>query len=423
MGFRDAARQMRRFQNDTSGVIAILFALSVIPILLVAGSALDFVQANDAKGKLQAALDAGALAAATAANLTDEERVDLAKKAFETNFALSKSSGMDAVPQFTINDGQVIATASTTMSTDFVRVVGIDAMDINAGVKINIPQIKDVEISLVLDFSGSMKETVGGDVKYTAMQEAATDLIEDLAFTGKAKFALVPFSHHVYLTMPSKYVAGQPLTGNWTGCTQDRTYDHNLTDGTPDQDDDSTKWGQPQAPVHIADGCGPYAANQLELVPLTDDADEVTTKLQAMQPNAWTHIPLGLEFGWQTLSPNGIFAADVAPYNDDDTQKWIVLLTDGAQTEPAFGPGGVRNVSQGNSNLTALCDEIKGEGVRIVTVAYDLDDVPTINRLRGCASPNEEGEQMFYQPGGGTPISEVFDDIKKQLAQAIFISE
>ena len=422
MGF-NVVRLARRFQNDTSGVVALLFALCAIPILLVAGSALDFVQASDVKGKLQSALDAAALAAATSANLTDAQRVEVAKAAFERNFASNKTSGMSAVPEFTISAGQVIATASTSMTTDFVRVVGIDAMDINAGVTISIPQTQDVEVSLVLDFSGSMKETVGGEVKYTAMQEAATNLIEDLAFTGKAKFALVPFSHHVYLTMPSKYVAGQPLTGSWTGCTQDRTYDYNLTDEAPDTADDATKWGQPQAPAHSSDGCAPYAAKHLELVPLTDNAAEVTSKLQAMQPNAWTHIPLGLEFGWQTLSPNGIFAADVAPYDDDETVKWIVLLTDGAQTEPAFGPGGVRNVAQGNSNLTALCNEIKGEGVRIVTVAYDLDDVPTINRLRNCASPNDDGEQMFYQPGSGTPISEVFDDIKKQLAQAIFISE
>ena len=275
MGF-DVARLARRFQNDTSGVVALLFALCAIPILLVAGSALDFVQASDVKGKLQSALDAAALAAATSANLTDAQRVDLAKAAFERNFASNKTSGLSAVPEFTISDGQVIATASTSMATDFVRVVGIDAMDINAGVTISIPHTQDVEVSLVLDFSGSMKETVGGEVKYTAMQEAATNLIEDLAFTGKAKFALVPFSHHVYLTMPSKYVAGQPLTGSWTGCTQDRTYDYNLTDDAPDTADDATKWGQPQAPDHIADGCAPYAAKNLELVPLTDNAPEVT---------------------------------------------------------------------------------------------------------------------------------------------------
>lgn len=423
MGFGSKVRRWARFHNNTAGTVGVLFALSAIPFIFVAGSAMDYIQASDVKSKLQSALDAAALAAAIGGDLTDAERVALANTAFEKNFTAAKTAGLSTTPVFTINGEKVVGQANVVMNTNFVRIAGINTMDLNAGVTINIPQLKNIEVSLVLDFSGSMKDKVGGEVKYTAMQAAATDLINDLGVTGKAKFALVPFSHHVYLSMPNKYVSGQPLTGTWTGCTQDRTYSYNLTDGTPNSADDTTKWGQPQAPIHISSGCSGYSSNNLTLVPLTSDIDTVTAKLGAMKPYAWTHIPLGLEFGWQTLSPNGIFGATVAPYNDPHTNKWIVLLTDGAQTEPAFGPGSTRTVAQGDSNLTALCGNIKDKGVKIVTVAYDLDDAATVDRLKECSSLNDDGEHMFYQPGNSTPISAVFADIKKQLAEAIFISK
>src|SRR6185295_14695029 len=102
MSLRSLGRRWCQFQHETSGAVAILFALSLIPVVLVAGSALDYVQANDVKGKLQAALDSAALAAATSGNLTDDERLALAKKAFEENFTASKTRGIRATPEFTI---------------------------------------------------------------------------------------------------------------------------------------------------------------------------------------------------------------------------------------------------------------------------------------------------------------------------------
>ena len=79
------------------------------------------------------------------------------------------------------------------------------------------------------------------------MAHAATDLVSDLAASGKARFGLVPFSHHVYLSMPNKYVMGKGLIGTYVGCTQDRRDPYNLTDTLPDTADESSKWGQPQA--------------------------------------------------------------------------------------------------------------------------------------------------------------------------------
>jgi hypothetical protein len=268
-----------------------------------------------------------------------------------------------------------------------------------------------------------MKEVADGEVKYRAMANAATKLVSDLAITGKARFGLVPFSHHVHLSMQNKYVAGRGTLGTYLGCTQDRRDPFNLADTLPDPADETSKWGQPQAPEHIGDGCGPYPKNKLTVLPITDDLDTVTAQLAAMKPNAWTHIALGMEFGWQLLSPDGLWGPDVSPYGDKKTDKWIVLLTDGRQTEPAFGPAGVRDVVQGEKNLELLCAAVKAKKISVVTVAYDLRDEPTETRLENCASLDENGKRHFYKAGDGAPISAVFEEIRKQITQSIYISK
>ena len=71
--------------------------------------------------------------------------------------------------------------------------------------------------------------------------------------------------------------------------------------------DNNTKWGQPQAPVHISSGCSGYASNKLVMKPLTNDFTDLKSRLDMMTPYAWTHIALGVEFGFQMLSDNDTF--------------------------------------------------------------------------------------------------------------------
>ena len=106
----------------------------------------------------------------------------------------------DITRSFEIEDDTVVASADMDMATSLMRVAGIDSMQLSIGAEIAIPGDKKAEIALVLDYSGSMSDTIAGGVKYVAMRNAAKDLITDLeaANPDKVKFGLVPFSHHVY---------------------------------------------------------------------------------------------------------------------------------------------------------------------------------------------------------------------------------
>jgi Flp pilus assembly protein TadG len=55
----------RRFIRNLKGNVAIIFALSLVPIVFLAGMALDFTSATQKRARLNAAADAAALAAVT----------------------------------------------------------------------------------------------------------------------------------------------------------------------------------------------------------------------------------------------------------------------------------------------------------------------------------------------------------------------
>jgi hypothetical protein len=302
-----------------------------------------------------------------------------------------------------------------------MKFAGFQSMKLSIGAEIAVPGNKKAEIALVLDYSGSMNDTIAGGVKYVAMKNAAKDLISDLeaANPDKVEFALVPFSHHVFGTFRKSDILGQSGLGNWTGCTQDRKYPYNLNDSVPTSAN-STKWGQAQAPVHISSGCSGYPSNNLVMKPLSNDFSGLKSRLDIMTPYAWTHIALGVEFGLQMLSDNDVFDDDAASYDDDETKKFMVVLTDGYQTEPAFGPGSTRTVAQGEANLEALCTNAKAKGITMITIAYDLDDNATSNRLKNCATdPNTN----FFVATDTAAVASAFDNIKSIITAEVFISK
>ena len=413
-------RLYNRFKSNISGNIAIMFALSAAPMFLAAGAAVDFVRANNSQVQMQAALDAGALAAAASPDLSDEEREDLASAVFAKNF--SAINGVTATTAFSIENGSISMSADMSMPTAFMRLAGLNTLDIGSSVTVSLPEMKSAEIVLALDYSGSMGEYVNGKQKYVAMQQAAVQMVEDLTAgeaADKVRFGLVPFSHHVNVTLPGKFVVGADATQNWTGCTQDRKHPHNLGVDTPEVNDDETKWGQPQASAHENIGCSGYAPRSLNVRPVSDQHDDVVSQLNDMVPYAWTHIALGFEFAWHLLSDSAPFT-DVAANDDDATMKVIVLLTDGRQTEPAFGSGSSRTVSQGERNLESLCENAKSAGVRVITVAFDLQHQATENRLKGCAT---DPDKDFFIADDGAALANAFEEIRAELQQAIYISK
>ena len=205
-------RFVKNFGACQRGSIAVLYAISAIPVFVAAGSAIDYVRYFNHITELQVALDSAALAAAATPEATDAERLALAEATFLRNLEGGDLAGEAITRSFDIEDETVVAAADMNMATSLMQFAGIKAMKLSVGTEVAVPANKNAEIALVLDYSGSMNDSISGGVKYVAMRNAAKDLISDLqaANPDKVKFALVPFSHHVYGTFASPTSSGNP---------------------------------------------------------------------------------------------------------------------------------------------------------------------------------------------------------------------
>jgi Flp pilus assembly protein TadG len=362
----------RRFICDCRGAIAIIFAVTIMVLMMAVGGAVDFATAYSSKSHLQSAIDAAAIAAARVGKDQPTLQYDQGLAVFKSNYPKHARVAFDLK---VINDAVHIS-ATHQRETAILRVVGIDRLDVAATVEVPLLKAGKAEVVLVLDYSDSMLDAN----KYVRMREAALAMIDRITDNGKntnVKFGVVPFAAMVHVDLPSAYLRSGSA---YSGCTQDRRYPYNTQEEAGHAGDPS-RWGE----VTSTHSCSDMAAANLKTIPLTNDVASVKSAISAMQPHLWTHIALGAEFGWQLLSPVGAFTQAV-PYSDKETVKVFVLLTDGMQTAPGWGPGDVQSTSDGEANLKSICSGMKAKNIMVFTVGYDLNDTHTLDLLQSCAN-------------------------------------
>ena len=114
-----------RFGPDRAGMVAPIFALTLVPILFAAGAAVDYSRASSERVRLQAALDAAVIAGAKdgTANWTST-----ASNVFTARFG----SVNGASTQFSASNGVYTGTASASSPTAFVGIAGFKQIPIGA---------------------------------------------------------------------------------------------------------------------------------------------------------------------------------------------------------------------------------------------------------------------------------------------------
>ena len=120
---------VRRAAADQSGAYAMLFALSMIPIVAAAGLAVDYGRAQVVREELQHAVDAAALASARKSNLEEAELQTYA----ETFIAANSSFDVDNLDvNVTKTDTGIAVSASTITKTYLLPVLGYDQVTLSA---------------------------------------------------------------------------------------------------------------------------------------------------------------------------------------------------------------------------------------------------------------------------------------------------
>src|SRR3954463_12230865 len=125
-----------RFIADQSGGVAPIFALGLVPMIGLAGAAIDYSRAGSARTAMQATLDATALMIAKDAQIIPPAQASsVATNYF--NAAFNRPEVQNLQVTATIGNGPsggttVTAQATATVSTTFMHVLGRSSMDVAA---------------------------------------------------------------------------------------------------------------------------------------------------------------------------------------------------------------------------------------------------------------------------------------------------
>jgi len=450
----------QQFAHDPRGSISIMFALSLVAIIGFVGLAVDFGRGYNVKTSLQNSLDAALLAAAME-SLKDDGDVQAAANAFIKSNWKGKY-GITTPPKISVSSskaGSVQGSIAVTLPNYFLPLYGLNTLNLSTNGAVNMGLGK-VEIAMALDTTGSMKGAKLGSLKDAATLLVDTVMPEDADFDN-VRMGLVPFAQYVnvgtqyrdepWIDVPddsskSKYKCwntypdkkksnckkvnktckndgvsypckktkcdvdyGEPVEKcgvkksnyKWRGCVGSRNYPNNINDGN---------YGD-KVPGLLNTWCSS------PLTRLTNDRNEILSKIDAMNASGETYIPAGLAWAWRVLSKTAPFDDGVAysAMNDGaSVRKALVLMTDGKNTKSPTYPTHRGGGAAESNNLTArLCSNIKATGTEIFTVTFEVVDADIKDLMESCAS----NDGSYFDAENGAELSAAFKSIGASLSQ------
>ncbi|MBK9083049.1 MAG: pilus assembly protein [Rhizobiales bacterium] len=176
-----------RLARDTRGNVAMTFAMAALPTIVAIGMAVDYGYAISQRTELQSATDSAALAGAMASPGTLANVTDQATKVFNSHAFRGPTTLTVTQP----GTGQVSVAGTMSLDTSFLRLINVNSITLNAISETRAFSAGAIEVSLVLDNTGSMVNDM------PALKQAATALTNSL-FTSAAgnpgvRMSIVPF--------------------------------------------------------------------------------------------------------------------------------------------------------------------------------------------------------------------------------------
>lgn len=376
-----------RFRKEDDGVMVGFAVILVIMMVMLGGLGADIMLAEMKRTRLQHTLDRAVLAAADldqtrGATEVVEDYFDKSGVEYETVQATSETN----MSHTTVTRRSVSATATVTSSLSNSQVGARfknlwkpqpytgdrpirPAFTVGAA-GTAVEQIGNVEISMVLDVSGSMdRNSRLSNLKIAARE--FIDTMDDNTEDGTLSISIVPYATQVSLhedlfgqlrtTGENKYSNCINFSGNdfhSTGINMDATYQRTMhfdpwyrydnRDATPE-------------PVNNMPVC--EFARDREIMVLGDDREQLKNYITALDADGNTSIDIGMKWGTALLDPSlrpaieqlvngGMVAREFEDrpydYGTRDALKVVVLMTDGQNTSQYYIRDGYRS---GNSNV------------------------------------------------------------------------
>lgn len=356
---RSLVNLIRRFRREEDGGLIMLGLFLFVLMVMIGGVAIDLMRYEKTRTTLQNTLDRCTLMAASLKQGLDPEIVvaDCVDKAGLT------SQLADITATTSGNNREVRTTGLADTNPLFLHMVGVEGLDAHAGSAAQ-QGVGNIELSLVLDVSGSMAGT-----KISSLKTAASEFVETV-LTGdsfhKVSISLVPFNGQVNLgpELRSQFnVTDNPNVTDmncidlpasvYNNSTMSRTLampmtanadtfsyvDNYLGGYAPGYSNPASGMGTPVAGNRW---CTPQPGNVIR--PLNSTIATLQNQINGLTAVGATSINAGVKWGLTLLDPtsrgivNNLRTLGVAPATSsgrpysytDNTQKIIVVMTDGA---------------------------------------------------------------------------------------------
>jgi len=484
------ANKLSRLLFNKQGNVAIIFALALLPTLAAIGAAVDITRALQVKARLNSALDAAGLAAGKKIDASDAAIIATANAYFQANYP-ADALGVPGALSVNITNDKIQLSVTANVETTIMKIMGFNDIDVSSTNEIS-REVTGLEIALALDNTGSMAGTKLANLK-TASHELIDILFGAENFPLYLKASLVPFAAGVnvgpdfnpdwldttgassihsenFTTGTNLWTLYNNITNrDWNGCVVERPGGLDELDTPPAAGNPDTlfvPWFAPDEPngssptypnSYLSDGVSGSATvrqmstvkypgssvsvtsrgpdyncrNTQPITPLTNNRLLLESRIDEMQASYITHIPIGLAWGWRTLSPGAPYT-EGSLYTDEDTIKALVLMTDGENTitgnsthnrSTFSGYGFLAKARLGTTSASTavnrldektsrLCANVKAAGIRLYTIAFQVSDTTTLNLLRNCASTPEQ----FFPSSDAEALSTAFKTIAAELA-------
>lgn len=387
---------LNRFRKDEDGAVVAFTLYVFVLFMLMAGLGVDTMRHEMERTRLAAVADAASLAGATAPNN------EAAKAVVRDYFAKSGMSdnlddfGEDDV-QITLNTSKVTVNTSVDVDTYLMKLAGIDTLSAAATATAE-KRVPKLEIALVLDVSGSMRGTKLANLKVAAKQFVTTIL--NSADPGDAIISVVPFSFGVTPSDTIYEALDVVETHDYSTCIVFQDDDFNNTAIVPKPaipTVGSPKYAQ-QIYTSRYDVSGEfqtlnsswrscYTDDYFRIFPYSISESALHTMIDALQADGNTSGNEGIKWAAALLDPafqsvttrliannevNATLTNVPAQYNELATQKVIVMMGDGQNTNSYFfnDPNGLLNTDTPASHVS---NDYRGPGSDLWRVEYETD--------------------------------------------------
>lgn len=376
---KDLRGACERFRKEEDGSVIVLTLFLLVLMLILGGMAVDFMRFESRRAVLQGLADRAVLAA------TDLDQ-QLDPTAIVTDYftKAGMASYLDGAP--IVSDPaiteyrEVTVNAKVELDTFFLRLIGTETLTARA-TSTAVEGLGNIEVSLVLDVSGSMHEEIPLEAGETGPTEtrierlrtAATSFVTTLltdTTRDRVSLSLVPYSEHVNVGPEIFNRMNVNSTHGFSHCIElpDTSYStttidystpleqaqHFQSNGAYDVDGDGildefadTSGGF----THLPDMNQPVCPQQdfEQIVPISQDVATLTGNIAQLHPRSGTSIFMGLKWAVYLLDPdfNDIytdlpnamqdtaFGSRPVAYETSGssssglTQKYVVLMSDG----------------------------------------------------------------------------------------------